>query len=114
LLGQVTHRLAGALHAMSAGGKDPEDLVVVETEGPTISEGRKGVRRHRVRRRGRRSTDLGTAATHKLGFTAGRLLLEEVVGDSDHVHQQVQFAPELVVRAPTTGKKRVRRATQRG
>jgi LacI family transcriptional regulator len=30
---------------------------------------------------------------HKLGLTAGRLLLEEVVGDSDHDHQQVQFAP---------------------
>jgi LacI family transcriptional regulator, galactose operon repressor len=43
---------------------------------------------------------------HKLGLTAGRLLLEEVVGDSDHDHQQVQFAPELVVRASTSVKPR--------
>jgi LacI family transcriptional regulator len=42
-----------------------------------------------------------------LGRTATRLLLEEAAGEETHVHQQVRFRPELVVRAST----RVRRAT---
>ena len=41
-----------------------------------------------------------------LGRTAARLLFEEAAGDEAHVHQQVRFKPELVVRAST----RVKRA----
>jgi LacI family transcriptional regulator len=37
---------------------------------------------------------------HRLGLSAGELLLEEVAGE-EHVHQQIEFAPELVVRAST-------------
>jgi LacI family transcriptional regulator len=152
LLGQVADRLAGALHAMSVAGRDPGNLVVVETEAPTISEGREAGARiaglpltqrptavlcandllalgllQEILQLGLRvpedlaivgydDIEFAAAAAvpltsvrqprHKLGFTAGRLLLEEVAGDADHVHQQVQFAPELVVRASTTGKQR--------
>ena len=34
-------------------------------------------------------------------------MLEEVAGE-EHVHQQIEFAPELVVRASTTVKPRAR------
>ena len=37
-----------------------------------------------------------------LGRTAAQLLFEEAAGDPTHVHQQVRFRPELVVRASTT------------
>jgi LacI family transcriptional regulator len=150
LLGQVADRLAGALHAMSVAGRDPEYLVVIETEAPTISEGREAGARIAGLPRSQRPTavlcandllalgllhetlqlgmrvpadlaivgydDIEFAAAaavpltsvrqprHKLGLTAGRLLLEEVAGDSDHDHQQVQYSPELVVRASTTSK----------
>ncbi|HEY0450722.1 LacI family DNA-binding transcriptional regulator [Actinophytocola sp.] len=40
-----------------------------------------------------------------LGRTAARLLFEEAAGGAGHVHEQVRFRPELVVRAST----RVRR-----
>jgi LacI family transcriptional regulator len=36
-----------------------------------------------------------------LGRTAARLLFEEAAGDTGHVHQQIRFRPELVVRAST-------------
>jgi LacI family transcriptional regulator len=36
-----------------------------------------------------------------LGRTAARLLFEEASGDETHIHQQVRFSPELVVRAST-------------
>ncbi|HWM03584.1 MAG TPA: LacI family DNA-binding transcriptional regulator [Actinophytocola sp.] len=36
-----------------------------------------------------------------LGRTAARLLFEEAAGEAGHVHQQVRFRPELVVRAST-------------
>jgi LacI family transcriptional regulator len=42
-----------------------------------------------------------------LGRTAARLLFEEAAGEEGHVHQQVRFSPELVVRAST----RVRRGS---
>jgi LacI family transcriptional regulator len=158
LLGQVTDRLAGALQAMSVAGRDPEDLVVIDTEAPTIGEGREAGARIAGLPRAQRPTavlcandllalgllqetvqlglrvpedlaivgydDIEFAAAaavpltsvrqprHKLGFTAGQMLLEEVAG-ADHVHQQVQFAPELVVRASTTGRKRARRQAER-
>ena len=38
---------------------------------------------------------------HRLGLTAGRLLLEETSGDEGHEHRQVEFLPELFVRAST-------------
>jgi LacI family transcriptional regulator len=38
-----------------------------------------------------------------LGRTAAQLLLEEAEASSDHVHRQVQFHPELIVRASTAG-----------
>jgi LacI family transcriptional regulator len=38
-----------------------------------------------------------------LGRTAAKLLLEEAEASPDHVHRQVQFHPELIVRASTTG-----------
>jgi LacI family transcriptional regulator len=38
---------------------------------------------------------------HRLGLTAGQLLLEETSGDEGHVHQQIEFTPELFVRAST-------------
>ena len=34
-----------------------------------------------------------------LGRTAARLLFEEAAGEVGHVHQQVRFRPELVVRS---------------
>ncbi len=36
---------------------------------------------------------------HLLGRTAAELLLEEATGDPGHVHRQIQFKPDLVVRA---------------
>jgi LacI family transcriptional regulator len=36
---------------------------------------------------------------HELGRRAAQLLLEEAAGGEGHVHQQVQFTPELIVRA---------------
>ena len=153
LLGQVTDRLAGACGAMTEAGRDASDLIVIETEAPTISEGREAGARiaglpgrqrptavlcandllalgllHEVLQLGLRvpedlaivgfdDIEFAAAAAvpltsvrqprHKLGLTAGRLLLEEVVGDAEHMHQQVQFAPELVVRASTSVKPRV-------
>ncbi len=38
----------------------------------------------------------------ELGRTAARLLFEEISGDPSHVHQQVLFVPELVVRRSTS------------
>ncbi len=38
---------------------------------------------------------------HRLGLTAGQLLLEETSGDEGHEHRQVEFLPELFVRAST-------------
>jgi LacI family transcriptional regulator len=38
-----------------------------------------------------------------LGRTAAELLLQEADANPDHVHRQVQFHPELVVRASTAG-----------
>jgi LacI family transcriptional regulator len=40
LLGQMIDRLAGARRAMSAAGLKPDDIVVIETNAPTISDGR--------------------------------------------------------------------------
>jgi len=42
-----------------------------------------------------------------LGRTAARLLFEEAADDGTHVHQQVRFRPELVVRASTRVPRRV-------
>jgi LacI family transcriptional regulator, galactose operon repressor len=39
----------------------------------------------------------------QLGRTAAQLLLEEAEAAPGHVHRQVQFQPELIVRASTTG-----------
>jgi LacI family transcriptional regulator len=39
----------------------------------------------------------------QLGRTAAQLLLEEAEPVPGHVHRQVQFQPELIVRASTTG-----------
>jgi LacI family transcriptional regulator len=36
---------------------------------------------------------------HELGRRAAQLLLDEAAGGESHVHQQVQFTPELIVRA---------------
>ncbi len=38
-----------------------------------------------------------------LGSTGAELLLEEASGEPGHVHRQVQFQPELIVRASTAG-----------
>jgi LacI family transcriptional regulator len=38
---------------------------------------------------------------HRLGLTAGQLLLEETSGDEGHEHRQIEFTPELFVRAST-------------
>jgi LacI family transcriptional regulator len=43
---------------------------------------------------------------HRLGLTAGQLLLEEMSGDEGHEHQQIEFTPELFVRASTLGSAR--------
>jgi LacI family transcriptional regulator len=40
---------------------------------------------------------------HELGRTAARLLLDEAEHGSDHVHDQVVFAPALIARASTSG-----------
>ena len=39
---------------------------------------------------------------HQLGRTAAELLLEEASSDSSHVHRDVRFSPELVVRTSST------------
>jgi LacI family transcriptional regulator len=38
---------------------------------------------------------------HRLGLTAGQLLLEETSGNEGHEHRQIEFTPELFVRAST-------------
>lgn len=38
---------------------------------------------------------------HRLGLTAGHMLLEETSGDEGHEHRQIEFTPELFVRAST-------------
>jgi len=43
---------------------------------------------------------------HRLGLTAGQMLLEETSGDEGHVHRQIEFTPELFVRASTLGSQR--------
>jgi hypothetical protein len=56
----------------------------------------------------RRSTaNLATAGGREkhVPLSAGQLLQEEVAGE-EHVHQQIEFAPELVVRASTNVKPR--------
>jgi LacI family transcriptional regulator len=152
LLGQMIDRLAGARRALAAAGKNPDDIVVIETEAPTISDGREASARIAGLPTAVRPTavlcandllalglltqtlqlgldvpgdlaivgydDIEFAAAaavpltsvrqprQRLGLTAGQLLLEEVSADSGHVHQQIEFAPELVVRASTTFKQR--------
>jgi LacI family transcriptional regulator len=156
LLGQMIDRLAGARRAMSAAGLKPDDIVVIETNAPTISDGREAGARIAGLPVAQRPTavlcandllalglltqslqlgldvpgdlaivgydDIEFAAAaavpltsvrqprHRLGLTAGELLLQEVSGENGHDHQQVEFAPELVVRASTSAKPRRRSA----
>ena len=50
---------------------------------------------------------------HRLGHAAAELLLKEADGEKGHVHQQVVFEPELIVRA-SSDTSRNTRATARG
>ena len=43
---------------------------------------------------------------HLLGRTAAELLLEEATADPSHVHRQIQFKPDLVVRASSAPTRR--------
>jgi LacI family transcriptional regulator len=142
---QVADRLEGARLAMSAAGRPPESLAVIETAGLNVSEGRRAGERLIGLPRKRRPTaafcanDLlalgllqqmtasgvdvpgelaivgyddiefaGAAAVplssvrqprELLGRTAAKLLLaESAAATDDHVHQQLVFRPELVVR----------------
>ena len=60
----------------------------------------RGVRRHRLRRRGCRPAHLGASAPPELGRAAAALLLDEAT-NPDHVHEQITFTPELVARDST-------------
>jgi LacI family transcriptional regulator len=146
-IGQVTDRLAGARRGLATAGRDPDDLVVLESAALTIGEGREagaklaglpasrrptaafcandllalGLLQQAVQLGLRVPDDLaivgyddiefaGAAAVpltsvrqprERLGLTAAQLLLEEGAGDAGHEHQQIEFEPELVVRAST-------------
>jgi len=84
----------GLLQAMTRLGRSvPEDLAVVGYDDIVFAEAA-AVPLTSVRQ-----------PREQLGRTAARLLFEEAAGDESHVHQQIRFSPELVVRAST----RVRR-----
>ena len=141
---QVADRLEGARRAMSAAGRPPDSLSVIETAGLNVGEGRRAGERLIGLPRQRRPTaafcanDLlalgllqqmtttgvdvpgqlaivgyddiefaGAAAVplssvrqprELLGRTAADLLLAESAAGTEHVHQQLVFRPELVVR----------------
>jgi LacI family transcriptional regulator len=50
---------------------------------------------------------------HLLGQTAAKLLLEEATADPTHAHRQIQFKPDLVVRASSAHTRRRGRARAR-
>ncbi len=80
----------GLLQAMTRLGRAvPEDLAVVGYDDIVFAEAA-AVPLTSVRQ-----------PRELLGRTAARLLFEEATGDPDHVHQQIRFRPELVVRAST-------------
>lgn len=77
-------------HAISTGQRVPEDLAIVGYDDITFAAAA-AVPLTSVRQ-----------PRHELGDAAARLLLEEST-DPMHVHQQVEFTPELVARASTMG-----------
>jgi LacI family transcriptional regulator len=141
---QVAARLAGARRALSSAGRQPDELVVLETEALTVAAGREAGQRLvglPARQRptavfcandlvalgmlqqliqqgvsvpddiaivGYDDIDFASAAAvpltsvrqprHLLGRTATELLLVEAQRLPGHVHEQIQFTPELVVR----------------
>jgi len=143
---QVSDRLRGAQQAIAAVGGADDDILVIETKGLNISQGKEAGARLAGVPAQRRPTavfcandllalgllqqalHLGLAVPGDLaivgyddiefagaagvpltsirqprdllGRTAATLLLDEA-SNPDHVHQQVEFAPELVVRAST-------------
>ncbi|HEX2361879.1 MAG TPA: substrate-binding domain-containing protein, partial [Jiangellaceae bacterium] len=149
LLGQMIDRLAGARRALSIAAKNPDGIIMIETDAPTIKDGREagaciagmppaqrptavlcandllalGLLTEALQLGLNVPDDLAivgyddiefTAAAavpltsvrqprHQLGLSAGQLLLEELAGE-EHVHQQIELSPELVVRASTTVK----------
>ncbi len=163
---QVADRLQGARRAAQASGRSPDSLLVLETGGGNVAEGRRAGERIVGLPRARRPTaafcandlvalgllqqmtrmgvdvprDLaivgyddiefaGAAAVplssirqprQLLGRTAAELLFAESDADDAHVHQQVLFHPELVVRtssiepAPTARPPDHRQAASRG
>jgi LacI family transcriptional regulator len=50
---------------------------------------------------------------HLLGRTAAELLLEEAAGDPSHTHRQIQFEPDLIVRASSAPTRRPARRRSR-
>jgi LacI family transcriptional regulator len=144
---QVSDRLLGARKAIVSAGGQEDDLLVLETTGLNINQGKEAGARLAGVPAARRPTavfcandllalgllqqalhlnievpgDLaivgyddiefaGAAAIpltsirqprDLLGRTAAKLLLQEASGNPDHVHEQIEFAPELVVRAST-------------
>ncbi len=145
---QVRDRHTGALGAWQRAGRDPADLVRLETEALNVEEGRRAGERLAGLSGSRRPTaafcanDLlalgllqemtrhGLAVPddvaivgyddilfaeaaavpltsvrqprHQLGRSAAELLIEETGDDPEHVHQQLQFQPELVARASSS------------
>jgi LacI family transcriptional regulator len=145
---QVEDRYRGALRAVERAGRPVGDLVVLDTAGLNVGEGRRAAQRAHGLPQRRRPTaafcandllalgflqqtmqqgmsvpedmavvgydDIGFAEAaaiplssvrqprEELGRRACRLLLAEAearAGDAPHVHEQVVFTPELVVRA---------------
>jgi LacI family transcriptional regulator len=147
---QVAARHAGAIRALSNGGRSASDLVVLETEALTVAGGREAGQRLVGLPAGRRPSavfcandllalgmlqqliqqgvsvpdqvaivgyddiDFAAAAAvpltsvrqprQLLGRTATELLLGEARREPGHVHQQIQFTPELVVRESSTAR----------
>ncbi len=69
--------------------------------GPRAARHR-GLRRHRLRGRGRRTLTSVRQPRQELGRTAAELVLDEAT-NAAHQHRQVLFTPELVARASTLG-----------